>query len=177
MTWLQNSESQTWYADYMKWFVCYILWIAVTCSEKKDESSEKNEENEKDNEEENSLHDAQKLFFWHDDQKQLVMKMWQSLNADEKKSDSKTQILRMLTLLDSFIFQTADDESFHNSFIHFLTVLDIDEKMNWLWRADNFSFMLTEVIYCVWVLKMKILLSFNQQKHQNETKQEHFLQQ
>ena len=68
----------------------------------------------------------------------------------------------MLTLLDSFIFQTTDDKSFHNSFIHFLTVLDIDEKMNQLQRADNFSFMLTEVVYYMQVLGVKILLSFNQ---------------
>ena len=59
----------------MKQFVCYTLQIAAACSEKKDESSEKNKENEKNNEKENLFYDAQKLFFWHDDQKQLVMKM------------------------------------------------------------------------------------------------------
>ena len=149
MIWLQNLKNQTWYANYMKQFVCYTLQIAAACSEKKDESNEKNEKNKKNNEEENSFHDIQKLFFWHDDQKQLVMKMWQFLNADEKKNDNETQILKMLILLDSFIFQTADDKSFHSSFIYFLTVLSIDEKMNQLQRADNFSFMLTEVIYCV----------------------------
>ena len=159
----------------MKQFVCYTLQIAAACSEKKDKSSEKNKENEKDNEEENSLHDAQKLFLWHDDQKQLVVKMWQSLNVNEKKNDDKTWVLRILTLFNSFIFQTADDELFCSLLIYFLMMLDIDEKMNQLQRADNFSFMLTKVIYCVWVLKMKILLSFSQQKHQSKTEQKHFL--
>ena len=74
MTWLQNSESQTQYADYMKWFVCYTLQIVVAHDEK-DESHEKNEENEKNIEEKNLFHDVQKFFFWHDDQKQLVVKM------------------------------------------------------------------------------------------------------
>ena len=72
--WLQNLENQTWYADYMKQFVYYTLWIIAACDEK-NENHEKNEKNEKDNEEENLLYDAQKLFFWHDDQKQLAVKM------------------------------------------------------------------------------------------------------
>ena len=59
----------------MKRFVCYTLRIAAACSEEEDESSEENEENGGDNEEEDSLHDAQELFLWHGDQKQLVMKM------------------------------------------------------------------------------------------------------
>ena len=71
---LQNSESQTQYANYMKQFVCYTLQI-VTAHDEKDESHEKNEENEKNDEKKNLFHDVWKFFFWHSNQKQLAVKM------------------------------------------------------------------------------------------------------
>jgi hypothetical protein len=161
----------------MKRFVCYTLRIAAACSEEEDESSEESEENrEEDNEEEDPLHDAQELFLWHGDQKQLAVEMWQSLNAGEE-GDGETQVLRMLTLLGSFIFQTAGDEPFCSPLIHFLAVLGIDEEMERLRRADNFSFMLAGVVYCVRVLGVEILLPSSQRKHQGEAEREHFLQQ
>ena len=159
----------------MKRFVCYTLRI-VAARDEEDESREKDEENEEDDEEENSLHDARELFLWHGDQKQLAVEMWQSLNAGEE-DDGETQVLRMLSLLGSFIFQMAGDESFCSPLIHFLAVLGIDEEMDRLRRADNFSFMLAGVVYCVRVLGVEILLPSSQRKHQGEAEREHFLQQ
>src|SRR5947207_4268321 len=94
--------------------------------------------------------------------------------SDDEKS---TQVSRMLQLLSSFIFHTVETESFHSSLVHFLTVLEIDKKMNQLQRADNYSFMLVRVIYCMHMLRAEILLSCGEQKHQEEAEQEYFLQQ
>ena len=63
------------------------------------------------------------------------------------KKNDETQIKKILTLLDLFIFQIIDDELFCNSLIYFLTVLDIDEKINQLQKTNNYSFMLIKVIY------------------------------
>lgn len=86
------------------------------------------------------------------------------------EKNDRTLVLKILNLLESFIFQIVDNELFHSLFVHFLAVLKIDEQMSWLQTADNYLFMLIKMIYCVQMLRVKILMLFNQQKHQGEMK-------
>lgn len=41
-------------------------------------------------------------------------------------------INQIIELLDVFIFQMIDDESFRSLLVHFLIILEINEKMSWL---------------------------------------------
>ncbi len=100
--------------------------------------------------------------------------MWQTLNTGKK--NDRTLILKMLSLLESFIFQTIDNDSFCSSLVHFLMMLRIDKQMGQLQTANNYLFMLIRVMYCVQMLEVEILLLFNQQKQQEKMKQEYFLQ-
>ncbi len=191
---LQNPESQGRYAGYMKWFVCYCLRIAAAARDLDEEeegsrllsqdnnrrappnsSDVESEDEEKEEEEENPLRDARELFLWHGNQRELAVDMWQALDTGEE--DDRTLVLRMLSLLESFIFQTVGNEPFRSPLVHFLAVLGIDEQMGRLRTADNYSFMLAGVVYCVRVLGVEILLPSSQRKHQGEAEREYFLQQ
>ncbi|KAL2350057.1 hypothetical protein BJ546DRAFT_810284, partial [Cryomyces antarcticus] len=117
------------------------------------------------------LSDARKLFIWQGDQKKLAEEMWQSLALD----DEEMQVEKMLELLSSFIFQTVGDRPFSSPLVHFLAVLGIDEEMNRLRTADNYSYMLVGVVYCVRALGVEGLLPSAQRDEQGETERKRFL--
>ena len=47
---------------------------------------------------------------------------------------------------------------FKSAILHFLAVLGIDEEINLLRQANDFSYMLAGVVYCVRVLAVEIIL-------------------
>ncbi|KAJ9645329.1 hypothetical protein H2199_003335 [Coniosporium tulheliwenetii] len=78
----------------------------------------------------------------------------------EEFGDEETQAERMLQLSASFIFQGVRDRPFSNGLIHLLAVLGIDEEMDRLRTAKNYSYMLAGVVYCVRVLGVEALLPY-----------------
>jgi len=89
--------------------------------------------------------------------------------------DEEMQMENTLKLLASFIFQTVGDRPFSSALVHFLAVLGIDEEMNRLRTADNYSYMLAGVVYCVRVLAMEALLPSARRDEQGEVERKHFL--
>lgn len=193
---LQNPESQSRYAGYMRRFVCYCLRIAAADQEAGDgeesedekeegedgeddedsgddgeEESRAEEEEEEEEQEVDPLRDARKLFVWQGDQKELAKEMLRSLERDGEE----TQVGKMIKLLGSFVFQTVGDRPFDSGLVHFLAVLGIDEEMNRLRTADNFSYMLAGVVYCVRALAVEVLLPSAQRDEQGDAERKRFL--
>jgi hypothetical protein len=190
---LQNPESQARYTRYMKRFVCYCLRIVEAGaqhareqigqqdsdheSRSSNNNSSQNDEDDESNKEEDSFYDARKLFLWHGNQKQLAEEMWQLLviGGTREGEELEEQIDLMIELLGSFIFQTVGDEPFTSPLIHFLAVLGIDEEMDRLRKAEDYSFILAGVVYCVRVLALEMLLPSLGRKEQGEVDRERFL--
>jgi len=64
----------------------------------------------------------------------------------------------VLRLSASFIFRKIGNSLFDSGLIHFLAVLGINEELRRLQTANDFSFMLAGVVYCVRVLAVEWLL-------------------
>jgi len=105
------------------------------------------------------LRDARSLFRWQRGQKRLAKKLWHSLQMTEVE-DEDGQILtdQVLQLSASFIFQSVGKDPFDSGLVHFLAVLGIDEDLKRLQTANDFSFMLAGMVYCVQVLAIETLL-------------------
>jgi hypothetical protein len=143
------------------------------------EKEKEKENNDDANEESDPLHDARELFLWHGYQRQLAQELWQLLNMDEEDSKEEEretiQIKKMLELFRTFVFQVVGDEPFRSPLVHFLAVLAIDEQMGRLRNAENYSFMLAGIVYCVRVIAAELMLPSSQRKEQNDEDRENFL--
>lgn len=117
------------------------------------------------------MYDAGELFPWQPYQKARAEQFWCSLELDEEP----TQLDILFKLMKSFIFQTLDHEPFKSPLIHFLAILGIDEQMNRLRNADNYSYTLAGVVYCVRVIAAQILLPMAERKDQGEAERKNFL--
>ena len=76
----------------------------------------------------------------------------------------------MLEFLGSFIFYTVIDRPFSSTLIHFLAILGIDEEMQRLRLANNYSFILAGMVYCMRALGVEVLLSSAYRDEQGEAK-------
>jgi hypothetical protein len=47
---------------------------------------------------------------------------------------------------------------FKSAILHFLTVLRINKEMRWLREANDFSYMLAGIVYCIQVITVEIIL-------------------
>ncbi|TKA55283.1 hypothetical protein B0A49_12685, partial [Cryomyces minteri] len=187
---LQNPESQRRYAGYWKRFMCYCLRVVTTdegrgarsCGNNSiDGSNEETEEDEIDEEDQTEdevdeecqglMRDARELFPWHGKQKELARELWCALELE----DEQTQVEKMLELSGSFIFQTVGDRPFSSALIHFLAVLGIDEEMNRLRTAGDFSYMLAGVVYCTRVIAAEVLLPSADREKQDNAERKRFL--
>ena len=84
-------------------------------------------------------------------------------------------IEQVLQLSASFIFQSISNNPFDSGLVHFLAVLGIDEDLKRLRTANDFSFMLAGVVYCVRVLAVESLLPSAEREEQGDTERMGFL--
>jgi len=180
---LQNPESQARYAGYVKRFVYYSLRVltepepASTSTSSESDSDSDTEESGSENDNRRNrrnkdfLQDARELFPWKPYQKARAEQFWSSLELDEEPA----QLNILFKLMESIIFQILDHKPFESPLIHFLAILGIDEQTNRLRKADNYSFMLAGVVYCVRVMAAEILLPIAKRKDQGEAERKYFL--
>lgn len=196
---LQNPESQNRYTGYLRRLLCYLLRLAAanqmeslredeeseegsedrSGAESDEEAEEESEQEEEESEgeediakvDQDGMRDARRLCVLDSNQQKLLDTMWESLVVDEEE----VQVEKMLKLLGSLIFQTVGDRPFSSPIIHFLAVLGIDEEMGRLRTADDFSYMLAGVVYCIRVVAMEILLPSTQREEQGTVERTHFL--
>jgi TctA family transporter len=86
------------------------------------------------------------------------------------------QMKALLDFYESLIFQRVRGDVFKSAVLHFLAVLGIDEEIGRLRQANDFSYMLAGVVYCVWVLAVEIILPSTERENQNEEDDKRFRQ-
>lgn len=64
----------------------------------------------------------------------------------------------LLDFYESLIFQRVRGDVFKSAVLHFLAMLGVDEEIGRLRQANDFSYMLAGVVYCVRVLAVEIIL-------------------
>jgi hypothetical protein len=83
----------------------------------------------------------------------------------------------LLNFYESLIFQGVSGNVFKSAIlIFFLAVLGIDKEINRLRQANDFSYMLTGIVYCVRVLAVEIILPSTQREDQDEEDDKRFRQ-
>jgi hypothetical protein len=82
----------------------------------------------------------------------------------------------LLDFYESLIFQGVRRDVFKSAILHFLAMLGIDEEINQLRQANDFSYMLAGVIYYVRVLAIEIILPSIERDNQNEEDDKRFRQ-
>lgn len=82
----------------------------------------------------------------------------------------------LLDFYESLIFQGVRRDVFKSAILHFLAVLGIDEEINQLRQANDFSYMLASIVYCVRVLAVEIILPSTEREDQNEEDDKRFRQ-
>ncbi|GAB7357797.1 hypothetical protein MBLNU459_g0613t1 [Dothideomycetes sp. NU459] len=118
------------------------------------------------------MFDACRLFPWKADQKSRAERLWRSVEA---KEDEKQQLDSMLELFTSFIFQPVRGDVFVGGLMHFLAVLAIDEETERLRQANDFSYLLAGVVYCIRMFAIEAILPSAARQYQDETDDGRFL--
>jgi hypothetical protein len=117
--------------------------------------------------------DAHRLFPWHGRQKELAKELKKSL---QKCWEAADQVEALLDFYESLIFQGVRGDVFKSAILQFLAVLGIDEEINQLRQANDFSYMLAGVVYCVRVLPVEIILPSTEREDLNEEDDKRFKQ-
>jgi superfamily II DNA helicase RecQ len=198
---LQNQTSQDRYANYWKRLICYSLRVArneqgqgpsrledrQSHDEDGDEIEEDGDESEDDREGYSSeddgaetrpvvrgdkMKDARRLFPWRDGQKELATRL---INCVETGTGSVTSAV--LDFSRSFIFHKVYHKPFESPMLHFMAVLGIDEENNRLKEANDYSYMLAGLVYCIRVIGLELLLPSKNRQQQADADYETFLQQ
>jgi hypothetical protein len=92
------------------------------------------------------------------------------------RGERAVQIEALLNSLASFILVTYPRKPLSCGLIQFLTVIRINREISRLRTAKNYSFMLTGVVYCVRVLRLKKLLLIRQRNDQTEDERQKFIE-
>jgi len=194
---LQNQTSQDRYANYWKRLICYSLRVArneqtqspsrledvESHDEDGDESNESEEDREGyDSEEDGAetrpivrgdkMKDARRLFPWRDGQKEQATRL---INCVETGTGSVTSAV--LDFSRSFIFHKVYHKPFESPMLHFMAVLGIDEENNRLKEANDYSYMLAGLVYCIRVIGLELMLPSKNREQQADADYETFLQQ
>jgi superfamily II DNA helicase RecQ len=181
---LQNPDSQSRYVGYIKKCVCYCmrvyrsveLFSALEEDDISTENSESEVSDESGDESDHSSHDdpattgdvlydARRLFPWQDDFKERTKKLWDVI---ESGGEDEVQLGTLLEFFKSLIFQHVRGDTFKSCLIHFLAVLGIDDETGRLRQANDYSYMLAGVVYCVRVLAAEILLPSGTREQQGD---------
>lgn len=165
---LQNPESQSRYAGYMVMFICHVLRVVAT-SDSSDSGSDGDSsawEGSAD-----VLRDARQLFPWHGDQKELAWALWDVLD----KPDESDHVFAVIALVKSFLFFKYGSSPLESGLVHFLSLLGIDPEMGRIRRAEDFSYRLAGVVYCVRVIGVNLLLRSDLGGEGHQQERDHFL--
>jgi hypothetical protein len=99
--------------------------------------------------------DARKLYPWQGRQKELLSQFRKSVEEDW---NPKSQQQALLEFYESLIFQHVRGDAFKSVILHFLAVLGINEETRRLREANDFSYMLAGMVYCIRVIAAEIIL-------------------
>lgn len=197
---LQNVESQQTYAVYMARLLCYSLRVLQSCedserlegtvdyqpSEGRDSESDAEDDSEDDEDSEGGgdgdsdsdiqpvvdiLKDARRLYPWQGRQKDLLRRVREGI---ENGWDKKSQLKALLDFYESLIFQHVRGDTFKSAILHFLAVLGIDEETRRLRQANDFSYMLAGVVYCMRVIAVEVILPSEEREDQDDVDDERF---
>ena len=176
---LQNPSGQERYANYFARLICYALRVleseetrvgreeeSSVSSESDDGSSEDSDgdsEDSTDSERSNTylppstdvLKDARRLFPWQGEQRDLLQKFRDTLNVGAGEEAAQDALLDFYR---SIIFQRVRGDTFVSVLLHYCAVLGIDSELFRLRRANDFSYMLAGLLYCIRVFAIEILL-------------------
>jgi hypothetical protein len=75
----------------------------------------------------------------------------------------------------SFIFQNMLHDRFKSPLIHFLAVLGIEEEFGRLRKANDYSYMLAGMTYCIRAIGVEILLPAKKRRQQHDAATRNFL--
>lgn len=114
---------------------------------------------------------ARNLFPWHGSLKTQVKEFWESV-ADSHGDE--VQLEKLQAIFRTLIFQHVRGETFKSALLQFLAVLGIDEDIGRLRQANDFSYMLAGVVYCVRVLAAEILLPAAEREQQGNEDDKRF---
>jgi superfamily II DNA or RNA helicase len=178
---LQNPSGQERYANYFARLICYALRVleseetrasreeeSLISSDSDDNSSENNDsdsgsEDSSDSQQSNAhlqlstdvLKDARRLFPWQGEQRDLLKKFRSALNVGAGEEATQDALLEFYR---SIIFQRVRGDTFVSILLHYCAVLGIDGELFRLRRANDFSYMLAGLLYCIRVFAVEILL-------------------
>lgn len=117
--------------------------------------------------------DARKLYPWQGRQKELLSRFRESIKEDW---NPKSQQQALLEFYESLIFQHVRGDTFKSAILHFLAVLGINEETRRLREANDFSYMLAGMVYCIRVIAAEIILPSEEREDQDDEDDERFKQ-
>jgi hypothetical protein len=88
--------------------------------------------------------------------------------------DKKSQLKALLDFYESLIFQRVRGDTFKSTILHFLAVLGIDEETRRLRQANDFSYILAGVVYCMRVIAVKVILPSEEREDQSDKDDKRF---
>ena len=188
---LQNPESQQTYSTYFSRLLCYSLRVLRSVDEKEkqpngsdspddtvndDSGSSSSDSTDEEQESQASVDvfwDARRLYPWQGRQKELLSKVQQSI---ERGWDDKAQMKALLAWYESLIFQKVRADVFKSAIMHFLSVLGINEEDYRLRQANDFSYMLAGMVYCMRVVGVEVILPVGEREEQGDEDDKRFRQ-
>jgi hypothetical protein len=197
---LQNVESQQTYAVYMARLLCYSLRVFQSCedserlegtadhqlSEGRGSGSDTEDDSEYDEDSEGEsdggsgsdtrpvidvFKDARKLYPWQGRQKDLLRRVREGI---KNGWDEKSQLKALLDFYESLIFQHVRGDTFKSAILHFLAVLGINEETRRLRQANDFSYILAGIVYCIRVIAVEVILPSEEREDQGDEDDERF---
>jgi hypothetical protein len=88
--------------------------------------------------------------------------------------DKKSQLKALLDFYESLIFQRVRGDTFKSTILYFLAVLGIDEETRRLRQANDFSYMLAGVVYCMRVIAVEVILPSEEREDQGDKDNKRF---
>ena len=94
---------------------------------------------------------------------------------NNNNNSQKAQLEVLLTILILFIFKSIGNQLFSSRLIYFLTILGINTKVDYLYIAKNYLYILTSIVYYIRVFTIEKLLLVAYYNEQIDKNQELFL--
>lgn len=95
------------------------------------------------------------MYPWQGEQRDSLRRVRESI---ESSWDTKFQLEALLGFYETLIFQQVRGDTFKSVILHFLAVLGIDEETGRLRQANDFSYILAGIVYCIRVIAVQVIL-------------------
>ncbi|KAG5912626.1 hypothetical protein E4U61_000303, partial [Claviceps capensis] len=145
---LDHPDTQTRYASYWKRLICYMVRVAQS----EGSVSVHGEDVTGPIVEQDTMRDARRLFPWTPETRDKARTI---LQAVTRRSGVKESILAFCRCV---VIQHVCDADFANPVIHFMAILGIHANRGTLREAQDYSFILAGLVYCVRVISLELLL-------------------